>query len=91
MTKTTRLSCAMAAVLHLNLTFGIAMAAEHPAGTTEAQHAEPTAVNAPENQSMSREEATHVNSSQSKTPATQEVPAQTQQAPAQTQQEPECN
>jgi hypothetical protein len=81
MTKTTRLSCVMAAALHL--TFGIAMAADHPAGNTEAQHAEPTAVNTPENQSTPREEAIQ-NASQSKTPATQEVPAQAQQ-------EPDCN
>lgn len=86
MTNTTRLSCVMAAVLHL--TFGIAMAADHPADNTEAQHAEPTAVNAPENQSTPREEATQ-NPSQSSTPATQEEPTNTQ--PANTQKEPECN
>jgi hypothetical protein len=72
----------MAAVLHL--TFGTAMAADN----TEVQHAEPTAVNAPENQSTPREEATQ-DSSQSNTPATQEEPAKTQ--PANTQQEPDCN
>lgn len=71
----------MAAVLHL--TFGIAMAADHPTGNTEAQHAEPTAVNTPENQSTLRENATQ-NPSQSKTPATQEEPAKIQQ-------EPDCN
>lgn len=81
MTKTTRLSCVMAAALHL--TFGIAMAADHPADNTEAQHAELTAVNAPENQSTPREETTQ-NPSQSKPPATQEEPANAQQ-------EPDCN
>ncbi|MFZ3174220.1 MAG: hypothetical protein WA146_04920 [Thiobacillus sp.] len=81
MTKTTRLSCVMAAVLHL--TFGIAMAADHPADNTGAQRAEPTAVNAPENQSTPRENANQ-NPSQSQTPATQEEPAKTQQ-------EPDCN
>lgn len=84
MTKTTRLSCVMATMLPL--TFGIAMAADHSADHTEARHAEPTAVNAPENQSTLREESTQ-NPSQSKTPAAQEV----QVVPAKPQQEPDCN
>lgn len=84
MTKTTRLSCVMATVLPL--TFGIAMAADHSADHTEARHAEPTAVNAPENQSTLREESAQ-NPSQSTTPATQEV----QVVPAKPQQEPDCN
>jgi len=70
----------MAAVLHL--TFGMAMAADHPADNTEAQHVESTAVTAPENQSTPREEATQ-NSSQST--------AATPVEPANTQQEPDCN
>lgn len=78
MTKTTRLSCALAAVLHL--TYGIATAADHPAGKIEVRHAELTAVYATENQSTREEKATQ-NSMQSRTLTTQEIPAQIQQEP----------
>jgi hypothetical protein len=75
MTKTTRLSCVMAVMLHL--TFGIAAAADNAADSTEVQHARPTATNTPENQPKPQEEAAPANSSPSKA--------------AQTQEEPDCN
>ena len=70
MKKTTRLSCVMAVML--NLTFGIAMAADNAAA--EAQHATPAATKAPENQSTSQEETAPANASPSDAAKTQEEP-----------------
>jgi hypothetical protein len=73
MTKTTSLSCVMAAML---LTFGVVAAADDVAAVNaEAQHAKPTATNTPENQSKpQQEETTQANSSPSNAAKPQEEP-----------------
>ena len=77
MTKTTSLSCVMAAVLHL--TFGIAMAADN----TETEQAKPAVTTNPENQSKPKEVIAD-------TPPSQDNAAKPKEEPAKTQ-EPECN
>ena len=72
MKKPTRLSCVTAVML--NLTFGIAMAADNAAGNAEAQHAKPAATKASENQTTSQKETAPAKASPSKAAKTQEEP-----------------